>query len=221
MGRDTIQLETAVSTISPEYLLEFTSEYGIAEGLHPELPSSGDRIVDFLEEMDLFNLISAPNPTKVKTGTRPRATHEDSSRQITESDGTENQGPETVGPEVPPQENVPTVGVTPEIGLEKEVAAMGPLKSTILETGSTLSAPTLQETPADVSDPDPLSYVNPQSSKGATVAGYPDSEKSTSFTSITGSPSGIYLPGWGVTNSFRLESPDVFQDVVDHIVPPA
>ncbi|GKA15407.1 hypothetical protein Tco_0695154 [Tanacetum coccineum] len=26
--------------------------------------------------MDLFNLISAPNPTKVKTGTRPRAAHE-------------------------------------------------------------------------------------------------------------------------------------------------
>nr|GFA12598.1 hypothetical protein [Tanacetum cinerariifolium] len=26
--------------------------------------------------MDLFNLIRAPNPTKVKTGTRPRAAHE-------------------------------------------------------------------------------------------------------------------------------------------------
>ncbi|GJZ82045.1 hypothetical protein Tco_0647039, partial [Tanacetum coccineum] len=29
-----------------------------------------------LEDMDLFNLISAPNPTKVKTGTRPHAAHE-------------------------------------------------------------------------------------------------------------------------------------------------
>ncbi|GJU34050.1 hypothetical protein Tco_1182404 [Tanacetum coccineum] len=27
-------------------------------------------------DMDMFNLISAPNPTKVKTGTRPRAAHE-------------------------------------------------------------------------------------------------------------------------------------------------
>ncbi|GJW12228.1 hypothetical protein Tco_0935959 [Tanacetum coccineum] len=27
-------------------------------------------------QMDLFNLISALNPTKVKTGTRPRAAHE-------------------------------------------------------------------------------------------------------------------------------------------------
>ncbi|GJR18801.1 hypothetical protein Tco_0967328 [Tanacetum coccineum] len=50
MGRDTIQLETAVSTISQEYLLEFTSEYGISEDMHPELPAPGDRIVDFLED---------------------------------------------------------------------------------------------------------------------------------------------------------------------------
>ncbi|GKB49037.1 hypothetical protein Tco_0899790 [Tanacetum coccineum] len=157
MGRDTIQLETAVSTISQEYLLEFTSKYGISEDLHPELPAPGDRIVDFLEDkigvytkffkfanfsnaqetnapqcytkpldslknwnnrffwvdervfptvvdwresapkdekptegsysvedvarldvcqMDLFNLISAPNPAKIKTGTCPRAAHE-------------------------------------------------------------------------------------------------------------------------------------------------
>ncbi|GKE39267.1 hypothetical protein Tco_1462672, partial [Tanacetum coccineum] len=49
MGRDTVQLETAVSTITQEYLLEFTPEYSISEDLHPELPDRGDRIVDFLE----------------------------------------------------------------------------------------------------------------------------------------------------------------------------
>nr|GFD03746.1 hypothetical protein [Tanacetum cinerariifolium] len=49
MGRDTVQLETTVNTISPEYLLEFTSEYGIPEALHPELPGPEDGIVDFLE----------------------------------------------------------------------------------------------------------------------------------------------------------------------------
>nr|GEW75283.1 transposase (putative), gypsy type [Tanacetum cinerariifolium] len=135
MGRDTVQLETAVSTISQEYLLEFMYEYGISEALHPELPGPGERIVDFHEgkdempaentyspkvvmvlnthrtpiqkqpeallclvglsrryflrdevyptflhdddwDMDLFNLIRAPNHTKVKTGTRPRAAHE-------------------------------------------------------------------------------------------------------------------------------------------------
>nr|GFB42752.1 hypothetical protein [Tanacetum cinerariifolium] len=49
MVRDSVQLETAVNTIFHEYLLEFTSEYGISEMLHPELPGPGDRIVDFLE----------------------------------------------------------------------------------------------------------------------------------------------------------------------------
>ncbi|GJS62931.1 hypothetical protein Tco_0677495 [Tanacetum coccineum] len=50
MGRDTIQLEDAVSTISEEYLLEFTSKYGIPESLHPELPGSEETIVDFPED---------------------------------------------------------------------------------------------------------------------------------------------------------------------------
>nr|GEV49295.1 transposase (putative), gypsy type [Tanacetum cinerariifolium] len=83
MGRDTIQLENVVSTISQEYLLEFTSEYGRPEGLHLEFPGPEETIVDFRkannrrsQNMDLFNLISATNPTKVKTWTRPRAAHE-------------------------------------------------------------------------------------------------------------------------------------------------
>nr|GEZ02779.1 elongation factor 1 alpha [Tanacetum cinerariifolium] len=49
MGRDTVQLETAVNTIFYEYLLEFTSEYGIPETLHPVLPGPEDMIVDFPE----------------------------------------------------------------------------------------------------------------------------------------------------------------------------
>ncbi|GJV26830.1 hypothetical protein Tco_1383278 [Tanacetum coccineum] len=49
MGRDTIQVEDAVSTISRDYLLEFSSEYFIPENLHPELPGPEDHIVDFLE----------------------------------------------------------------------------------------------------------------------------------------------------------------------------
>ncbi|GJV52252.1 hypothetical protein Tco_1447993 [Tanacetum coccineum] len=47
MGGDTIQLEDAVSTISQDYLLEFSSEYFIPENLHPELPGPKDHIVDF------------------------------------------------------------------------------------------------------------------------------------------------------------------------------
>nr|GEV31758.1 hypothetical protein [Tanacetum cinerariifolium] len=49
MVRDSVQLETVVNTISHEYLLDFTSEYGIPKTLHPELPGPGDRIVDFSE----------------------------------------------------------------------------------------------------------------------------------------------------------------------------
>ncbi|GJX22926.1 hypothetical protein Tco_0227371 [Tanacetum coccineum] len=48
-SRGTIQLEDVVSTISGEYLLEFTSEYSIPEDLHPELPGPEETIVDFPE----------------------------------------------------------------------------------------------------------------------------------------------------------------------------
>ncbi|GJS04108.1 hypothetical protein Tco_0320616 [Tanacetum coccineum] len=55
MVRDTIQLKDAVSTISEEYLLEFTSEYGIPEALHPELPGLEETIMDFLEgKVDVY-----------------------------------------------------------------------------------------------------------------------------------------------------------------------
>nr|GEW87582.1 hypothetical protein [Tanacetum cinerariifolium] len=54
MGRDTVQLETAVNTISYEYLLEFTSEYGVPETLHHALPGPKDRIVDFPDEQSLL-----------------------------------------------------------------------------------------------------------------------------------------------------------------------
>nr|GEU57139.1 hypothetical protein [Tanacetum cinerariifolium] len=47
--RDTVQLKTAVNTISHEYLLEFTSGYGIPKTLHPALPGLEDRVVDFPE----------------------------------------------------------------------------------------------------------------------------------------------------------------------------
>nr|GEU95356.1 hypothetical protein [Tanacetum cinerariifolium] len=49
MVRDTIQLGNAVSTISQEYLLEFTFEYGISESLHPAFPGPEEPIVEFSE----------------------------------------------------------------------------------------------------------------------------------------------------------------------------
>nr|GEW70122.1 hypothetical protein [Tanacetum cinerariifolium] len=180
MGRDTVQLETTVSTISQEYLLEFTFEYDIPEFSHPELPGPKDTIVDFPEGkvgaytkffeyanfrislsqsffkfsvitqficqnyMDLFNLISAPNPTKVKIGLRLRAAHEvplltaTASRVIdmedpdaaTESYGTSStieKSPLDFNNENPSQQI--TEGAIPEAGAEEEIAAMGSLLS--------------------------------------------------------------------------------------------
>nr|GEX18708.1 transposase (putative), gypsy type [Tanacetum cinerariifolium] len=65
MVRDSVQLETAVNTISHEYLLEFTSEYGISEMLQPELPGPGDRIVDFPEGKIHLSQLSVIGAAKV------------------------------------------------------------------------------------------------------------------------------------------------------------
>nr|GEU42221.1 hypothetical protein [Tanacetum cinerariifolium] len=166
---DTVQLETAVNTISHEYLLDFTSEYGIPETLHPALPGPEDRIVDFpegkvgvytrtncrplTEDIDLFNLIRAPNPTKVKTGSRPRAPHEVplltlSAPRVIEMDepaatdssgvsstierspldfaheaGASDQG--ATAPEMPSSEDVPATAA-PGAGQAEETAMMDP-----------------------------------------------------------------------------------------------
>ncbi|GJW14242.1 hypothetical protein Tco_0018375 [Tanacetum coccineum] len=215
--------------------------------------------------MDLFNLIRAPNPTKVKIGTRPRAAHEvplltvtasrviemeepaaatefsrtpstierspldfaneNPSQQITGDDKTEDQVQGIAASEVPPPENVTTTGVTPETDLgEKDHAASRPTQSTAggkslasvgLETGSTFPVLAPQEIPADASDPGRY-YI---SSKGAAVAGDPESEN-TSFTSMAGSPRDIYQPGWAVTNGCRLDTSEACQDLVDHLAPP-
>ncbi|GKC15496.1 gypsy type transposase [Tanacetum coccineum] len=426
--RDTIQLENAVSTISQEYLLEFTLEYGIPEGLHPELHGPEDTIMDFPEgkvgmytkffeftnfripisqflfdilgnyqihisqlsvlgaakvshfeitcrvlniaptlalfrvfyvpsfnsgwmsfskrpgkntpqcytkpldslknwnnrffwvdeivfptvvdwrvmglsrnyllgddeyptflyddgrEMDLFNLISAPNPSKVKIGIRPRAAvnrhrkpsnrDERSERGIRIFRDTIDRGTQDgLTHEEPHEETAMTTEVAEEAVLGEEMASVEPvvnkrrkqlrckrgneevevnappkvlrkdqassttqsttggksLASIGLEAGIPILTPTPQDIPADVSDPDPLSYSKPQSvpeqdiaqsSKGASVAGDPESEKSSSFTSIIGSSGGIYQPRWGVTNSCRLDTSDACQDMVDHIVLP-
>nr|GEW42532.1 transposase (putative), gypsy type [Tanacetum cinerariifolium] len=247
MGRDTVQLETAVTTISQEYLLEFTLKYGISEALHLKLPGPEDMIVDFpkgkarprvdvfqqeakekypamlyqafrfskkLEQllhlggregvpnycglayecserrmpaentyspeaviilnthrtpiqkqpeallclvglsriyylgdevyptflhdddrdMDLFSLIRAPNPTKVKIGSRPHAAHEVSLLTVTANRVIEMEDPATVTdssgeatvPEVSPPENVTTTRVALEAGQAERVAATSP-----------------------------------------------------------------------------------------------
>nr|GEU38145.1 transposase (putative), gypsy type [Tanacetum cinerariifolium] len=254
-------------------LVGLSRRYYLGDEVYPTFLHDDDR------DMDLFNLIRAPNPTKVKTGSHPRATHEvplltvtanrvieiEDPAAATDSSGVPstierspldfaNENPsqqstrpedqETVAPEVPPPENVTTMGGAPEAGPTKRVAATDPLAvkerrkrghdgvdtntpSKVLRRdhadprptestrggkslaaielgmGSTRPTPAPQGPPSDVSDPDPLSFADPQSrpsmdvsqsSKGAAAAGDPESENS-SFASMVGSPKIQCKPG--------------------------
>ncbi|GJX63738.1 hypothetical protein Tco_0296638 [Tanacetum coccineum] len=241
----------------------------------PVMPSRAEPEIFYGgRHMDLFNLISAPNPTKVKIGTRPRAAHEVPLLSVTVNRviDMEDPAPAVVSQEVPSAENIATTKVVPEVNLEKEIATMRPLinkkrrkrdrsaveanappkvlrkdHASVHPTQNTRGGKSLAsmgvgpEPPShtsvrqSVSDPDPLSYVEPQpihdqdiasvltSSKGTTTeiptegvaatevnvqfpVGSPESGRSTFAPSIVGSPSGIYQPGWGVTNDCRLDT---------------
>nr|GEW80969.1 hypothetical protein [Tanacetum cinerariifolium] len=73
--------------------------------------------------------------------------------------------------------------------------------------------------PADVSDPDPLSFADAPSSQGVAAAGDPESKKISSPAEV-GSPGSVYRPEWGVTNGSLLDTPEACQDLVDHAAPP-
>nr|GEW06852.1 hypothetical protein [Tanacetum cinerariifolium] len=290
MGRDTVQLETAINTISHEYLLEFTLEYGIPEALHLVLPGPEDRVVDFPEgkigaakvshfeincrvlniiptlslfcvfytpsfnsgwmsfskrpgkntpqcytklldslkswnnrffwvdesvfltvvdwrtnapkdgmpatgtysveavraldthHMDLFSLIHAPNPTKVKVGSRPRAPHEVHILTLTANRVIEMDDPATASDSsgVPP-----TIERSPlDFSLEAGASDQGTAASEVPPSGdvpaaaapepsqlglaSTTSMP--EDAPTDVSDPDPLCFADPLACLSADVA---------------------------------------------------
>nr|GEZ95359.1 hypothetical protein [Tanacetum cinerariifolium] len=131
--------------------------------------------------MDLFSLLSAPNPAKVKTGTRPRAAHAvplltaTASHVIDMKDMATGEGS---GRHSTPYEkkrhkrgNEGAEANAPPKALRKDHAAFRPVHNTLrgksivpigLDTGSTISAPAKQDAPTatkSVSDPDPLSYA--------------------------------------------------------------
>nr|GFD23271.1 hypothetical protein [Tanacetum cinerariifolium] len=88
-----------------------------------------------------------------------------------------------------------------------------------LGMASTRLAPVPESAPADVSDPDPLSFANPQCSQGTVTAGDPESENA-SFAFAVRSPESIYRPELGVANGSLLDTPETCQDLVDHVAPP-
>nr|GEW60200.1 hypothetical protein [Tanacetum cinerariifolium] len=142
MVRDSVQLETAVNTISYEYLSDFTSEYGIPETLHPELPGPGDRIVDFSEGKDgmpangtyfVEDARTLDTHLPLLTLTATRVVEMDEPAVATDSSGvpstiersplnfaheTEASGRVTAAPKVPPPEDVPT---TTALGADQAV----------------------------------------------------------------------------------------------------
>nr|GEW01058.1 hypothetical protein [Tanacetum cinerariifolium] len=179
-------------------LLGLSRKYYLGDEVYPTFFHDDDR------DMDLFSLIRAPNPTKVKTGSRPRAAHEVPLLTVTANRSTEPEDQEAVAPEVPPLENVTTTGVAPEAGQAERVAATGPLWSENATREATMGSTQMH----------PL-----KSSKGAAAAGDPESEN-TSFTSMVGSLESIYRPEWGITNGYLLDAPEACQDLVDHIAPP-
>nr|GEY80725.1 hypothetical protein [Tanacetum cinerariifolium] len=95
----------------------------------------GDEVYPtFLHDDDRGGLICAPNPTKVKTGTRPRAAHKVPLLTITASRVIEmedmaaatDSSREAVAPEVSPSENVTTTGVGHEACQAERIAATSP-----------------------------------------------------------------------------------------------
>nr|GEV21873.1 RNA-directed DNA polymerase, eukaryota, reverse transcriptase zinc-binding domain protein [Tanacetum cinerariifolium] len=89
---------------------------------------------DLTKDMDFFSLISAPNPTKVKTETRPRAAHEvplltaTANCVIDMEDMTGASGfSGTPSNRISPTGNPPYTEVAPEPDMEKEMVAMGAL----------------------------------------------------------------------------------------------
>nr|GEX06266.1 hypothetical protein [Tanacetum cinerariifolium] len=216
-----------------------------------------------LKEIDLFSLIRAPNPTKVKTESHPRAPHElplltltaprviemDEPAAATDSSGvpsaierspldfadeTEASGRETAAPEMSSPEEVPSttapggsqaaeaVAVEPHVVRESRkrghegIDANAPLKSLRRDHADLRPS----GVPADISDPDPLSFAGApssppadiaQSSQGVAVAGDPVFDNVSSPVEV-GFPGSVYRPEWGVTNGSLLDTPEACGD---------
>ncbi|GKC04134.1 hypothetical protein Tco_0995744 [Tanacetum coccineum] len=107
-----------------------------------------------------------------------------------------------------------TTRVIPE--LEKEVAIMGPrVNKRRCKRASDEARSSKETTPVISSE-----HVATTEAQGQTLVESPETGKSTSFLSMDGSPGDMYQPKWGMTNNCRLDTPDMCQDIVDHIVPP-
>nr|GEX80450.1 hypothetical protein [Tanacetum cinerariifolium] len=232
----------------PEMLLclvGISRRYYLRDEVYPTFLHDNNR------DMDLFSLIRALNPTKVKVGSYSRAPHEvplltlianrviemDDPAPATDSSGvppTIERSPldfpleagasdrGTATSEVPPSGDVPAAAA-PEPS-QVEVDAADP---PAMGLASTASMP--ENVPTGFSDPDPLFFDDPPARPSADVAqsssgiaAAGDPEsENVSSPAEVGSSGGIYRPEWGVTNGSLLDNPEACQDLVDHVAPPS
>nr|GEW05612.1 putative transposase (putative), gypsy type [Tanacetum cinerariifolium] len=215
-------------------LVGISRRYYLGDEVYPTFLHDNDR------DMDLFNLIRVPNPTKVKTGSRPRAPHEvpllmltanrvikiDDLAAVTDSSGVpstierspldfaleaEASDPETAALEMPPSEDVPAT-VALGTGQAEEVAAA--------------DHPAAQRAAKEAAMGSILAAIQlglastaPMPEDAPTGVRDPKSENASSPAEI-GSPKSVYRPEWGVTNGSLLDTPEACQDLVDHAAPP-
>nr|GEY38638.1 transposase (putative), gypsy type [Tanacetum cinerariifolium] len=197
----------------PEMLLcvvEISRRYYLGDEVYPTFLHDDDR------DMDLFNLIRAPNPTKVKIGSRPSAPHEaplltltanrviemDDPAATTDSSGVPStierslldfaheagaSDQGTAAPEMPLSEDVPAT-VAPGAGQAEEVAAADP--------PAAAESRKRGRDGIDVNAPPKV-----LSSQGTAAAGDPDSENAYSPLAV-GSPKS----GNGVTAALEIRT---------------
>ncbi|GKB23890.1 hypothetical protein Tco_0863291 [Tanacetum coccineum] len=166
--------------------------------------------------MDLFNLINAPNPLKVKTGARPRLSHEVPLQTATATRviHMENTPATSISSETPPvivkspldfsneeslqlltegdetETQVPAA-VAPEVPRAENPATMEVVPELNLEKEAAAMGPPLNKRRRKRDKGEAEANAPP---KKAAAAEDPDSKKSISFTSMGGPPEDIYQP---------------------------
>ncbi|GJS82241.1 hypothetical protein Tco_0748782 [Tanacetum coccineum] len=202
---DTIQLESVVSTISHEYLLEFTSEYGIPEGLHPELPNPEDTIVDFLEgKMGVYTRYGIVQPDQC-----PKS-HQGENRDFSPG-GTKDQGQNGLLWKIPHVDNPIPTEVAPDLG-EGNGHYWAHCKQKALQKGQRGYR---GKCTAQGAEEGPL-YLPPDTESSEVPSGHMATTEVQDLFSIKSPESGksaSYQPGWGVINTCRQDTPDACQDV--------
>nr|GFB10623.1 hypothetical protein [Tanacetum cinerariifolium] len=174
------------------------------------MPASGTYSVEAVRvldthQMDLFSLIHAPNLTKVKTESRPRAPHELPLLTLTASRVIEMDEPAVATD----SSGVPSAIEKSPLDFADEAEASGQ------ETAAP-GVPLPEETHLLLLT---LHHLLLRMLSGVAATGDPGSEIVSSPT-VVGSPGSVYRPEWGVTNGSLLDTPEAWQDLVDHAAPP-